>query len=119
MKNYLLEQNSFPFDILPFCPLIAEIIKPDGQTKHKILAFNEIFIERINLYVANYSVYIDDQFLAKICSDGLIISTQIGSTAYCYSAQGSIVYPNSSIIQLTPTNPFGINFRSMVLPNTV
>jgi hypothetical protein len=77
--------------------------------------------------------YVDGQYLteAVVCqpqlitqqlttfqSDGLIISTPTGSTAYSLSCGGPIVHPSVSSLLLTPICPRSLSFRSVVLPGS-
>lgn len=58
---------------------------------------------------------IQDQKLAVCCSDGIIISTPTGSTAYNLSAGGPILSANLSAIVITPLCPHSLSFRPIVI----
>ena len=81
----------------------------------KLPAFNEVVIIKnsptklLDLLIETY-----DQEV-KLRADGLIISTSLGSTAYNYSAGGSIVHNEIESIVVTPISPFSKFPRSIVL----
>lgn len=62
-----------------------------------------------------FELYIDDQFVYTQRSDGLIISTPTGSTAYALSAGGPLVHPRMDAIVLVPMNPHTLSSRSIVV----
>ncbi|SNV79564.1 NAD(+)/NADH kinase [Clostridium cochlearium] len=62
-----------------------------------------------------YDLYIDGNFYTKLNSDGVIVSTPTGSTAYSLSAGGPIIYPTMDALCLTPVCGHSLRIRSIVL----
>ncbi|EMD33081.1 hypothetical protein CERSUDRAFT_57324, partial [Gelatoporia subvermispora B] len=78
---------------------------------------NEVALHRgSSPHLNTIDVFVDGQHLTEAVSDGLIVSTPTGSTAYSLSAGGPIVHPSLSAIVLTPICPRSLSFRPLVFP---
>ena len=89
----------------------------------KLDAINEIVIKNIQSRTVHLDLQVDGIKIEHFSGDGMLISTPMGSTAYNYSAGGSIVDPNLNLLQLTPIAPMNTNaYRSftssIILPTT-
>lgn len=62
-----------------------------------------------------FELYIDGQFVYSQRSDGLIVSTPTGSTAYALSGGGPILHPHLDAIVLVPMNPHTLSSRPIVV----
>jgi len=95
--------------------LRAKIIR-DHHIIHEETALNEVVIHRwITPSMIEIITKIDDVFLNSQRSDGLIISTPTGSTAYSLSAGGPILYPSLKALVLVPLNPHTLSNRPIVI----
>jgi len=63
-------------------------------------------------------VNVDDEVIAELRSDGLIVSTPSGSTAYAMSAGGPIVDPRVDAALIIPICPFKLNSRPKIVPSS-
>ena len=83
-------------------------------------ALNEITIQRKDTTsLLNISCQINGNYLTNYWSDGLIISTPTGSTAYSLSCGGPIISPGSNNFVITPVSPHNLNLRPMVVADDV
>jgi len=79
-------------------------------------AINDIYITAGPPFrMIELKILVDGQPLAGCVSDGLIISTPTGSTAYNLSAGGPIVSPKMNAMVITPICPHSLSFRPIVI----
>lgn len=96
--------------------LIETSVYRHGKLKSSNSAMNEAVLHAGK--VANmieFEVYIDGIFMFSQRSDGLIISTPTGSTAYSMSAGGPILTPNLNALSLVPMFPHTLSSRPIVV----
>ncbi len=109
--NLIIEDN---FDIEERIMLDVKHIS-DGSVKN-FIAFNDAVITKGSISrMLDIKCRIDNRDL-KYRSDGLIIATPTGSTAYSMSAGGAVVDPTLENMIVTPICPYTYFTRSIVLP---
>jgi NAD+ kinase len=88
-----------------------------GRT-HEHRAINEVSLFRQSAQAAHLRILIDGQErLTELVSDGVLVATPAGSTAYNLSAQGPIIQINAPLLALTPISPFRPRrWRGALLP---
>ncbi|WP_096086468.1 NAD(+) kinase [Agaribacterium haliotis] len=62
-----------------------------------------------------FELFIDEEFVCRQRSDGLIVSTPTGSTAYALSGGGPIMHPSLDAIAIVPMNPHTLSSRPIVV----
>jgi len=82
-------------------------------------AMNDVVVSRGSAAsMVELKVNIGDEFVANFRSDGLIIGSPTGSTAYALSAGGPILHPGIAGWVLVPIAPHDLSNRPIVLPDT-
>ena len=105
--HYLLEERFL---------LACRISSETGQTRHKSYALNEVLTHKWNVArMIEMETYINGHFVHRQRSDGLIISTPTGTTAYSLSAGGPLVYPTLNAITIVPICPHTMSNRPIVV----
>ncbi len=95
--------------------LICRVFR-GGEETFSSVAVNDIFITAGPPFRAiELQISVDAQALAGCVSDGLIISTPTGSTAYNLSAGGPILSGEMEAIVITPICPHSLSFRPIVI----
>jgi NAD+ kinase len=94
----------------------AEIVR-DGQIVQEWDALNDVVVAKGTIArMGDFSVEIDQQFVATFRADGIIVSTPTGSTAYNLAADGPIVMPSVNAMLVTPICPHLLTIRPIVVP---
>ncbi|MDA1343208.1 MAG: NAD(+) kinase [Proteobacteria bacterium] len=98
--------------------LQAKVIR-DNQVINEETAVNEVAIHRwVTPSMIEIVTKINNVFLNSQRSDGLIVSTPTGSTAYSLSAGGPILHPSLNALVLVPLNPHTLSNRPIVIDDS-
>ena len=82
-------------------------------------ALNEVAVlKRDTSSMITIHTFLNDEYLTSYQSDGLVIATPTGSTAYSMSVNGPIMLPQCNSIVLSPVAPHSLNVRPLVIPDT-
>jgi len=101
-----IEKNLSKAKMISISPLEMFVINKKNQIK-KHLAINEVSILRQSRQAASISInYGSKQIIKKLVSDGVLVSTPAGSTAYNLSVHGPILSLNSKKLSISPISPF-------------
>ena len=97
--------------------LLDALVFRDGVEINHALALNDVVVNRSGISgMVELAVKVNDSFMYNQRSDGLIVSTPTGSTAYALSAGGPILHPRVAGILLVPIAPHALSNRPIVLP---
>jgi len=91
-------------------------IRTNGRERAALRALNEIVVHKHNIArLISFETYIDSQLVNSQRSDGLIVATPTGSTAYALSGGGPILHPNLDAMVLVPICPHTLGSRPLVI----
>jgi NAD+ kinase len=116
-------------------PLLGEILKGAATAEKRSLlegrvmrngemmfcgvAVNDVVVSRgSGAGMAELKVTVDGQFMYNQRSDGLIVATPTGSTAYALSAGGPLLHPSLGGIVLVPIAPHALSNRPIAVPDS-
>lgn len=98
--------------------LLEARIMRAGEPIYHALAFNDVVVNRSGFSgMAELRVLVDGRFMYNQRSDGLIVATPTGSTAYALSSQGPILHPQLRGLVLVPIAPHALSNRPIVVPD--
>ena len=103
----------------PRVRLKAEVLR-NGETVSSYLALNDAVLNKGAIArVLDFDVWVDRRFMSTYKSDGLIVATPTGSTAYSLAAGGPVVVPQVNAFIVTPICAHTLTNRAIVLPDSV
>jgi NAD+ kinase len=97
-----------------------QMIATDIEGKeYNHIAVNEVSLFRQSAQSAKVKIFVNDQErIAELISDGVLVATSFGSTAYNFSVHGPIIPFGANVIALTPISPFRPRkWRGALLPS--
>jgi NAD+ kinase len=96
--------------------LLAAEIFSGNERVFEVLAFNDVVLSKgVKGSMIEFEVRIDGQFIYNQRSDGLIVASPTGSTAYALSSGGPIVHPSLNVMTLVPVCPHTLSNRPIVI----
>jgi NAD+ kinase len=95
--------------------LQAEVVS-GGRQVLDVIAFNDVSVNKgAEGSLIEIEVQIDGRFVYNLRSDGLIVASPTGSTAYALSSNGPILHPSLDVIGLVPVCPHTLSNRPIVV----
>jgi NAD+ kinase len=86
------------------------------EPERKVLALNDVSINKgADGSLIELEVHVDGRFVYNLRSDGLIVASPTGSTAYALSSGGPILHPGLSCIALVPVSPHTLSNRPIIV----
>lgn len=78
----------------------------------------ETFADAVSA-MSSIEIFGDDEHFTTVQADGVCVATPTGSTAYNLAAGGSLCHPENPVILVTAICAHTLNFRPIILPDTV
>jgi NAD+ kinase len=82
-------------------------------------ALNDATVQKKDTNMITIDTYLNDEFLNTYWTDGLIVSTPTGSTAYSLSVGGPIVIPGAGNFVIAPIASHNLTVRPLVIPDNM
>lgn len=105
-KNYSIEERS-----------LVHLTSKETLFNDFPYALNEFTLQKTGSSLITIQVTINNEYMTAYWSDGLIIATPTGSTAYSLSLGGPIVTPDSKNFIITPIAAHNLNVRPLIIPD--
>ena len=98
--------------------IVLQVTGHEALLGNDDFALNEVSVhKRDTSSMITVRVFLGDDYLNTYWSDGLIIATPTGSTAYSLSCGGPILYPTGDALVINPISPHNLNVRPFVVPD--
>lgn len=114
-ENYIDKYINGEFSVIKHLTLEGKIIYSNNRVK-KFIAFNDVIVHRgLSPKILGVNIAINNTDFSKVYTDGLIVSTPNGSSAYNLSAGGPLLSTSSDCYVITPICPQSKTFSSLVV----
>ena len=96
---------------------LLDVMVNDGNERQQLgSALNDVVLHPGKAaQMIEFELFVNDKFVYSQESDGLIVATPTGSTAYSLSAGGPIMHPDLNAVVLVPMYPHSLNSRPIVI----
>lgn len=98
--------------------LQTTVIRDKTEIAHALALNDVVFNRGLTGSMIEFEVFIDKQFVYSQRSDGLIVSTPTGSTAYSLASGGPILHPTLQAIALVPICPQSMSNRPIAVSDS-
>ncbi len=96
--------------------LLSAEVFTEGARRFQVLAFNDVVVSKgVKGGMIEFEVQIDGQFVYTLRSDGIIVASPTGSTAYALSSGGPILHPSVKVMALVPVCPHTLSNRPIAV----
>ena len=96
--------------------MLETTVMRDGELIGTGTAVNDIALHPgMSARMMTFELYVDGEFVYSQRSDGLIVATPTGSTAYALSAGGPLLFPELDAMVVVPLNPHTLSSRPIAL----
>lgn len=96
--------------------LLAMSIYENDTVFFQAQAINDVVLSRGNeTRLVTFDIFVNEQFVSHYRSDGLIVATPTGSTAYALSAGGPILHPQLNAMVIVPMFSHSFSARPLVV----
>ncbi len=103
-KNYQIEYRT-----------LLKLLAPDICVKELKYALNEVTVQKKGSSMITIDTYLNEEYLNTYFTDGLIVSTPTGSTAYSISVGGPIVMPGTNNLIIAPIASHNLTVRPIII----
>jgi NAD+ kinase len=103
-KNYQIEYRT-----------LLKLLTPDICVKELKYALNEVTVQKKGSSMITIDAYLNEEYLNTYFTDGLIVSTPTGSTAYSISVGGPIVMPGTNNLIIAPIASHNLTVRPIII----
>lgn len=114
----LVEVLAGRYSVEPRTLMELDLHRADGSVEHFNLLNDAVIAKSALSRIIELTLSVEGELVTTYRSDGLIISTPTGSTAYNLSAGGPIVIPTLPVAVLTPICPHTFSLRPIVVPDS-